>query len=174
MTEGKVKNIRYKESKTVIDKTTGEVLAEEKITKVVLQTEPDFVKLYLKDIARLKDLPPAADNVLWEILNNLQYGNIFPAYGPVKKFMCRNLNMKMNTINKCIDNLYKKGILIRVERGMYLVDPNLFAKGKWEDIKNLRLVVDYDPETGERKLSSNAPNELKQLKMSFGEEKNPL
>jgi DNA primase len=46
-------------------------------------------------------------------------------------------------LNKAIDTFYKKGLFIRVARGVYMADPELFARGKWEDIRELRLVIDY-------------------------------
>lgn len=48
---------------------------------------------------------------------------------------------------------------------MYITDPNLFGKGKWTDIKKLRLVVEYDKD-GTKKLSSNLSKEL-QLRLGL-------
>ena len=46
------------------------------------------------------------------------------------------------------------------------MDPNLFARGSWNDIKQLRLIIDYNID-GSRNLSSNAPQQLKQLSFGF-------
>ena len=81
---------------------------------------------------------------------------------------CEELKMPMNTLNKQIDNLRKANILLPIpnKRGCYLVDPNLFARGSWNDIKQLRLIIDYNID-GSRNLSSNAPQQLKQLSFRF-------
>jgi hypothetical protein len=71
------------------------------------------------------------------------YNNIIVSYKPVKEMTCRKLGISINYLNKAIDTFYKKGLFIRVARGVYMADPELFARGKWEDIRELRLVIDY-------------------------------
>jgi hypothetical protein len=159
------KKVVWEENKVTIDESTGEILKTENTKVSFADREPDFVKFYVSDINRMKGLPPSTDKVLLEIIGQMGYSNIFAAYAPMKRVLCRNLNISIETLNKSIDQLYKKGILIRIERGVYLVDPNLFARGKWEDIKKLRLVIEYDTSTGERKLTSDAPKQLKQLSL---------
>lgn len=159
------KKVVFEETKTVIDEQTGEVFRSENTKVSFADREPDYVKLYVKDIIRLQDLPPSTDKVLMEIIGQMGYSNIFAAYAPIKRVMSRNLGLSINTLNKSIDMLYKKGILVRVERGVYMVDPNLFARGKWEDIKKIRLIIEYDADTGVRRLTSDAPEQLKQLSL---------
>lgn len=167
--EKKRKKVNYhSETKTEIDYETGEIKKSEVLNKSFGESEPDFVKLYVSDIVRLKELPPAADKVLMEIIGQMGYKNMFPAYAPIKRVMCKVLNMSMNTLNKSITQLHEKGILIRVEKGIYLVDPNLFARGHWDDIKKVRLIIEYDANTGKKELKSDAPEQLKQLALNFG------
>lgn len=163
----------YKTLETeVIDSETGEVLQYKSETeKVYFDKEPDYVKLYLKDIVRLKELPPTSERLLMVIVKHMGYNNLFQAYKPLKLVICQQLGMSINTLNNQISNLRKAGILIPMDkygRGLYLVDPNLFARGNWKDIKNLRLVIDYNPD-GTKTLSSNAPEKLKQLAFNFDE-----
>ena len=74
--------------------------------------------------------------------------------------ICAELDIKMDTLNKAIDNLYKAGVLIRVERGIYMADPNLFGKGEWKDINNLRLVINYNQD-GTKHISGERLDQLK-------------
>ena len=37
-----------------------------------------------------------------------------------------------------------KHILIRKDRGVFLANPNIFGKGNWKDIEQLRLLLTYD------------------------------
>ena len=161
------KKVLWQENKTTIDETTGEIITSEKTEITFADREPDFIKLYVSDISRMNGLPPSTDKVLLEIIGQMGYSNIFAAYAPMKRFFCKKLGISMETLNKSVDQLYKKGILVRIERGMYLVDPNLFARGKWEDIKKLRLVIEYDTESGQRRLSSDAPEQLKKQLQLF-------
>ena len=60
-------------------------------------------------------------------------------------------------------------------RGLYLVNPKLFAKGEWKDIRRLRLAIDYDTSEdskGKRIISSNVAEQIKQLTFNFSEDEN--
>lgn len=154
------KKITHEKIEIVTDTLTGEILTQKSYINSVLDKEPDFVKLYLKDVIRLKDLPKNSENVLNLLLKSMSYKNIIPAYAPIKRMICSELNIPMNTLNKSIDNLYKSGILIRVERGIYMADPDLFGKGEWKDVKNLRLVIEYKKD-GTKHISGERIEQLK-------------
>lgn len=171
-TDNNKKGIYKTVEKEIIDSETGEVLQFKTETeKVLYEKEPEYVKLYLKDIVRLKDLPPTSEKLLMLIVKHMGYNNLFQAYKPLKIVMSQQLGMSLNTLNQQISNLRKAGILIPMDkygRGLYLVDPDLFARGSWKEIKNLRLVIEYNTD-GTKKLSSNAPQKLKQLSFNFDE-----
>jgi hypothetical protein len=151
-----------------VDTKTGIIeLKEIQSQSFLIDKEPDYVKLYLADITRLKDIPSGMNKVLFELMKSINYNGIIMAYKPVKDLMCLNMGISVNYLNKCIDEFYKKGILIRYARGVYIADPNLFAKGSWKDIQNLRLVIEYNKD-GTKTLKSNVSEEMKnQLKMNF-------
>jgi hypothetical protein len=155
------KKVTVEETKHIIDHETGEMIITENTKIGFVDREPDYVKLYVKDIGMLKGIKKSSNKVLMEIIGQMGYNNLFIAYAPIKRNMCKILDMKMSTINMAIDDLYKSGILLRAERGVYLVDPELFARGKWSDIKKVRLMIEYDRETNKRVLRSDAPEQLK-------------
>lgn len=161
--------------KEIINSDTGEVLQFEVETeKVLYDKEPDYVKLYLGDIIRLKDLPPTSEKLLMLIVKHMGYNNIFQAYKPLKIIISQQLNISIHTLNNQISNLKRAGILIPLNqygKGLYLVDPDLFARGNWKDIKNLRLIVEYNSD-GTKKLSSNAPQKVRQLVFNFDDNEN--
>lgn len=99
--------------------------------------------MYVDDITRINDLPIGLSPILLELVKQMGYNNIIPAYKPIKLMVCKRLGISLNYLDKSIQKLDKKGILIRLHKGIYMADPNLFARGKWEDIKNLRLVIEY-------------------------------
>ena len=157
--EYKKKKIVYESVDTITNTETGEVLQVKSHVESKLEKEPDYIKLYLADITRLKDLPKNTDKVLHLLLRSMSYKNIIPAYAPIKRMICSELDIKMVTLNKAIDKLYKVGILLRVERGIYMADPNLFGKGEWKNVKNLRLIVEYK-EDGTRQVSGERVQQL--------------
>ena len=49
-----------------------------------------------------------------------------------------------NIIDQHITKLVKSGLLSRKDKGMYIANPNLFGKGKWQDIKAIRMQFEYN------------------------------
>lgn len=150
-----MKKLALKTEKTVIDYQTGEIVQETKSRTMKIPNEPDYVKLYVRDIGRMLDLPGRAQDFLNIIVSAMGYNNLFIAHLEVKKQIGRDFNMSIHSVNKYIDVLYKSGILIRKSKMVYLIDPNLFARGKWENIEKLRLLIEYDKKTGKRTIKSN-------------------
>lgn len=148
-----------------VNSETGEVIDLVSTQTFGIEKEPPYIKMYIDDITRLKELPPGMSKILMELIKSMGYNNVIPTYKPIKQMICRNLGIKMDYLNKAISTFHKKGLLIRLHRGIYVADPELFARGKWEDIKNLRLVVEYAKD-GSKKLQSNLPEEV-QLKLGF-------
>lgn len=142
-----------------IDLETGEVRKVVSTNTFGIDKEPPYIKMYIDDIARLNQLPPGMSKILMELVRTMGYNNVIPAYKPIKKMMCRTLDIKMDYLNKAISAFHKKGILIRIDRGIYIADPELFARGKWEDIKNLRLVIEYSND-GTKKVKGDLPEQV--------------
>lgn len=159
------KKVIRSNSKEVIDHQTGEIHETVINSTFFVEKEPEYIKMYVSDIARLKNLPTGMQPILMELIKSMGYNNVIPAYKPIKEMICRNLGIKMDYLNKSIDAFYKAGLLIRLHRGIYMADPELFARGKWEDIRNLRLVVEYKKD-GTKQLKSNLSQEV-QLKLGF-------
>lgn len=158
--------IRFAEVTEYVDESTGELIAQKKFKSYKVGKEPPHVKIYLEDIAAINHLPPAASKVLNLLIQHMGYNNMVPMLKPFKEMICASLDIKMNTLEKVTRNLVEAGILHKYARGLYLLDPHLFAKGRWENIENLRLIIEYD-EKGKRRLISNAPEKLKQLSIKF-------
>ena len=153
---------KYVQTSTdTVDYHTGEITHQTKTTVIPFEQEPPFVKLYFQDIAKITGLSMGQTDLLFHIVKNMSYKNIWVAHAYLKEIICMDLGMKLNTLNKYIDFLYKKGILLRLKRGVYLVNPDLFAKGSWKDIKKLRLSIEYDPKTGKRQVRSDLKKQLR-------------
>ncbi len=149
---------------TTIDLTTGEVIKNNESKTTAREVEPSFVKLYLEDIGRLHGLPPYVSKLLHALAKSMGYKNVVPMYKPIKEMICKDIGIAMESLNKAVVILSKEGILIPVGtgRGLYMMDPNLFGRGKWEDIKGLRLSIDYS--NGQRRILGTVE---KQLEMEF-------
>ena len=131
---------------TVYNRTiteTGEVLQEERITKVRFEREPDFVKLYLKDILYLNDLPKTSNGILFQLLTVMDYDNKIQITAGFKRQIAKDLGIGENTVKQAIFNFQKKNIISKVDTGMYIVNPFYFGRGEWKNIKRLRLSIEY-------------------------------
>lgn len=146
------KKLLFESINQTIDETTGEVLSSKKVTKMIIPQEPAFVKLYIQDIMKVMNLNGSCKDVLLAFLPTMGYNNVIAAQKFVKEMICDQLGMKMNTLNKAIDTMSKEGVLIRKGRGIYVVNPNIIAKGKWENIQEIRLQITYDT-NGTRTIS---------------------
>ena len=152
------KKFKIQEVRTVLNRENGDIIQESTTKKAIFEAEPPYVKMYLEDISRLKQLPQSTNSILTELLSAMNYNNVVPMYKPIKDMICYKLGLSLHTLNKSIDELYRKGILIRKARGLYLLDPHLFGRGTWNDIKQIRLTVDYS--NGERQLRSSITKQI--------------
>jgi hypothetical protein len=159
------KSIHIQEVNTTIVDENGEMVNKTTKNVGMFEKEPPYVKTYISDIQRLVGLPSFVNDVLLELLHNMGYNNIVPMYMPIKQMICNKLNISINTLNKSIDELYKKGILIRAARGMYLMDPNAFGRGTWNEIKNIRMTIEYK-EDGTRTIKTEFQNKIKQAQQN--------
>lgn len=159
-----MKRITYQSSKSIIDSETGQIIEDVTIKQQIVNNEPAYVKMYINDIVRLNNLPGASGKVLNVLVKNMSYANIVVLIKAIKDMILQETGLPINTINKSITQLTEVGILIRKERSVYIVDPTLFAKGKWEDIKKLQLIINYEKDgTKSMKSSLTQPEQLKLL-----------
>lgn len=133
---------------TVTDSGTGEVLAETVTRQAIRKRppEPQYVKFYIDDLILINELPTKSSSILWELVKLTAWGNKIILNGAIKKDICARLDIKMSTLNNALSNFVKKEILYRLDTGIYMPNPYLFARGDWEYIDDLRLIVDYKPD----------------------------
>lgn len=123
---------------------TGEIIdSESKVTSKYFSREPNFIKIYLQDILYLSDLTTSYHGVLYAIIKRMDYDNVVYLMKNNKTKIAEECKLEINTVAKAIVQLTKKQILIQTGRGEYMVNPYLFGKGQWNDIKSLRIKLDY-------------------------------
>ena len=124
----------------VVDQATGEILSHQ--SKVInvrpMEAEPDYVKMYVGDLGRLKSLSPAATEILLYIAATVDYDGFVSLTAHKKARIAMTCGVSTKTIKNAIIEYIKAGILTRVGRAEYELDPSLFAKGKWRFIRERR------------------------------------
>lgn len=145
---------------TVIDHTTGEVLTETNIeTSKIPGNEPDYVKLYFDDLILLSGLPKSTSNIVVELVRYMTYSNEIILNSGIRKRICEALNIIPNTLTHALKNLCDADILERIEQNIYFVNPYLFGRGKWDDIKAMRLTCNYTSKGRKIRGYRNPPKE---------------
>lgn len=121
--------------------------------------EPPYVKLYFENIPNyLYDLPSSTGSLIYELLNYVTYGTQeITLNAAIKKRIALATSISVRTLDNKLQELVKKGILDRVENGLFTLNPYLFGRGDWKTIlelrnKNIHLEIVYDKTTGERKI----------------------
>lgn len=144
-----LKKVIKQSTETTIDSKTGEILEVTDRKEYKIPKEPDYIKLYIQDISFLMNLPN--NDVLFCLLKKMNYDGEVIIIKPIAEEICQLANLK-NTeyFYKIIKKYCEKNILIKKDRGLYLMNPYYFGRGKWEDIQKIRLQIDYTPHEGRK------------------------
>lgn len=128
----------------IVTNNDGTILQQTLTATRIVEKEPDYVKLYLSDIMKLSDLPKSSNSLLMELLRRSNYINEIIIVKSIRIEICQILNIAEITFRKNMEQFIAKGILTQKGQGVYKTNPFLFGKGSWENIRNIRLMVEYN------------------------------
>ena len=141
------KKIIKQSTQTTLDRRSGEILEVVDRKEYKVDREPDYIKLYLDDLAYLMHLPN--NDVLFCLLKKMNYEGEVILIKSVVEDICQKVNLKNRTYFYSLIKKYTdKDILIKKDRGVYLFNPFFFGRGKWEDIQKIRMSINYTPKDG--------------------------
>ena len=132
------------ESRETIISHDGEIIENRINSTVIVDKEPDFVKLYLADIMTLSNIPKSGNVILMALIQRINYQNEIVIVKSIREEICFDLKIADVTFRKAMDQFINKGILSKKNTNVYIANPYLFAKGSWQNIKNIRLTVEYN------------------------------
>ena len=139
------KSIVYNEITTTRDGETGELVndVQKKIVKV--PRTPDFVMLFTKHVTFLEQLGKTDNSVLFVILSHyVGQENLLFLSPQVRKKIASELSLDISSVNKAIKNLIKKEVIGFDKDEFLRLNPHLFGKGNWEDIRKLRQELTFE------------------------------
>lgn len=143
----KPKNRIFREyTERTVDPGTGEILSENKtFVSVYSEREPPFVKTYFHENwhSKLVKLSATSFLVLLSLANAMDYENRVRVGETDVETMATKFGLKKASIRKCMTEMVKFGVLVRQKRGDYVVSPEIMAKGRWEEIREIRRVLDF-------------------------------
>lgn len=141
----------------VVDHSTGEISSVSTQKTYCVNSEPEFVKLYVNDLALLSNLNKLETSTFMYLIAQMNYKNIVYVAGELKESAIEYLCIEPRTFERTIKSLKEKEVLlplskkqkdgsIKIKRSYYYVNPMLIAKGNWIDISKLRLSIEYENE----------------------------
>lgn len=133
-------NVHIETTESVVSELTGELLSfVTEITEVnALAGEPNYLKLYIEDLGLLKRLSDGEINVLLGIATVSEYSGEVHLPLLIKQRIANSAEVKIQTINNIIAKLISKDVIKRIGTTVYILNPDLFAKEKWRDIREQR------------------------------------
>lgn len=147
--------------RTIIDRDSGEIIEQEFIHR--RGAEPPFIKLYLDCLCDFKGLSKSLNPILLEFLKYMTYANIDDPNGgqiiylnaALKRNIAHATGKTIKRIEQAITDFVKTGVFSRIATGTYQVNAELFGKGDWKDIKNIRATFDFANRTVEAEIIKN-------------------
>lgn len=140
----------YAKINNIIDVETGQIIQQTSEEIKTKSKEPDFVKIYLNTVMSFNGIKNITSDFLLLLCNYITYANNDKIQmrcilnKMIKEEMAQQLNIKINMIEKYIRKCVDAGILFKTEyRGTYIVNPFLFARGEWKNIKSLQTEFDF-------------------------------
>lgn len=112
------------------------------------EVEPDFIKVYLKDLGALYSLTSQEIQLLLILSNWVTYckdgeGNRVSLSACDRKEILDKMGIQTQQLSRLINNLMAKKILTKLGTGRYFISPLVLARGKWTDVKAIRMQWDY-------------------------------
>lgn len=167
----------------------GEIIGRARNETLTYGQEPSFVKLYLQDILYLKNLPQKHSKLLLALLKRASYaechinekgeriasGMEVVINSALKRRIMNDLKIKSTgSISNSLTELVKGKVLYRIDTGIYRFNPYLFGKGDWQDIRGLRMNVNYSEIKGRDFKTIVEYAKSKENKTKTEEENKPL
>ena len=141
----KTEKVRQEVVRQTID-ADGEMTEEIRMMVKRVEKEPSFIKVYLNDILYLEGISGGLNGILYGIMKRVGYNNELVLNSEIKRRIAEETKKSFNTVNGAITKFVKGKILIRTGIGVYTLNPYLFGKGSWEEIRKVRLTITYDLE----------------------------
>lgn len=157
-------------SERIVTNEHGEVLRDERERVLRLPQEPEYVKLYLQDLATVLDVPVGPQALLISLVRKIDWEGLISLSPSSRERLAMQLGIKMHTLANYLTVLCERGILRRVGRGEYEMDPHIMAKGDWSSINKRRndffMTVVYSVD-GSKKVTGGEVNRQEEISMEL-------
>ncbi len=105
--------------------------------------EPNFVKLYIDDLCKVKGLSANQHMIFSFMLQNMNWDNLV-GYGAYTKASFLKINNLANqTFNNNVASLVKANLIERVGRGEFRVNKKYAVKVEWSKVQSISWTTKY-------------------------------
>lgn len=136
----------YSTETITYSKDTGEVIERTETKYKNVSQEPNYVKVYVDAVIALlgKDKTSKESDVLLILAKNMTYVNEeMPNKVNIDKVLkdhiIHSLGMKPGTLKNMLTGFVKKDVIRRIGKGVYQLNPFMFAKGNWSNIRRIQM-----------------------------------
>jgi hypothetical protein len=137
---------------SVTDIATGKPLDIGDPALKPMAREPEYIKLYVQDVARFFNIQAGHQEILLYIAASVDYEGIVSLTSGRKQRIAATVGQQPKSVENAIGACVKAGLLKKLGRGDYELDPFLFAKGEWKQIRErravFRMVTQYSADGG--------------------------
>lgn len=136
----------YSNEVITFDKETGEVIEHTETQYRDVAVEPNYVKVYVDTVIALlgKSKTSKEADILLILAKNMTYMNDeMPNKVNVdrllKKYIMDNVSISEGALNNMMTGFVKRDIIRRIGKGVYQLNPFMFAKGNWSAIRKIQM-----------------------------------
>lgn len=152
------KKIFSEEITTTTDHQTGEIISTSRSYATRVEQTPDFVMVFTNDIGFMSDISGGASKLLWGLLRFVDRNNEITLNKARKNEIADMVGIKSASIDALLTQLVKKNVLLKEagRLGIFTLNPYIFGKGQWKNISKLRTMIEYDFNTGIKRVAYEA------------------
>lgn len=123
-----------------VDSSTGVILSERSNVYSIekLPPEPEYIKLYVGEIGRLHGLKSGHRDILLYVASLVAYDGSVVLTVRRKAQIAITLKIATKSIDNALSEFVKTGLLIRMGRSDFELNPFLFGRGDWKSIRERR------------------------------------
>lgn len=127
-------------AKLIVDEHTGEYEDYQPKNKL---SNMEFALFFAKNLCTLgKAEYSIKDKIIAKIISKMGGDNIVYIQRPFKEPLVKHLGCHISYIMQVVNELIKDGVLRRVGKGAYMVNPYIFGKGNIQNVAKVRIQFD--------------------------------
>ena len=144
-------------SETVIHTENGQTVSKTVHQTYKMDTEDSYVKFYFEGLAYIRDMPSDCFALLCKLMELCTYAEPTQADGTNDSFHINLMTSRkkriademgyknIKSVSNLLTELIDGGVLFRLDKSCYRLNPWLFGRGEWRNMVAIREVSDILP-----------------------------